>query len=63
MNMIRLLHAERRSPTQDKFDAARTLRAAGWSHWRIHQALGITLGQVRCAVDAKAQAASERWSA
>lgn len=46
-----------------QFEAARVLREAKWSHYRIASALGISLSQVRVAVDPKAQAASERWAA
>lgn len=47
---------------QWQFEAARVLRADNWSHYRIASALGVSLSQVRCAVDPKAQAANERWA-
>lgn len=48
---------------QYQFEAARTLRGAGWSHYHIRKALGITESQVRCAVDPKSRAAYDRWAA
>lgn len=46
-----------------QFEAARVLRRNNWSHYRIASALGLSLSQVRCAVDPKAHAAHDRWAA
>ena len=48
---------------QQQFEACRVLRAEHWSHYKIACALGISLSQVRVAVDPKASASHERWAA
>lgn len=59
-----LLHPHRHVTAlpQDQYDACRVLRAEHWSHYRIACALGISLSQVRVAVDPKARAAHGRWA-
>ena len=41
----------------------RRMRAAGLSHFQIAKSLGLTLSEVRRALDPKAQEAHKRWAA
>lgn len=44
-----------------QFEAARTLRGAGWSFFRISAALGISLSQARVACDKRAANLHHAW--
>lgn len=47
----------------NKAARARKLRREGLSHYRIALRLGMTLSEVRRALDPKAQEAHRRWAA